>query len=166
MANLKKAGNSKKVGRPPKRLSPKTPLAKRLQDLFGASDFGKIGEIMGVGRDSARKYLAGERTPGSDVLARVVQATGCDPTWLLMGNDDEGATAPRSSRAQAAESTGLDGAQRRCLSLLLDHAARANETLQMVEHFQRKVLGDPDFARVLHAHLDRHGALPPEDFGG
>jgi len=83
----KNAKCRKKRGRPSGDLTPNTILAKKLQSLLGTSDFTSIGEKMSVGRDAAKKYLVGERTPDSIVFNSLVEQTGVDLNWLLNDKD-------------------------------------------------------------------------------
>ena len=76
-----------KRGRPRKDMSPKTGLARRLQEILCHQDFGATAEIMGVSRETAAKYLRGETAPPPDVLKRIAEATGCDLHWLITGED-------------------------------------------------------------------------------
>jgi len=81
-----------RVGRPPRDLTPKTPLAKRLQLILGDRHFAEIGEKMGVRKDAAIRYLRGELPPSAKVIENVIRRTGCDPRWLILG---EGVAYPR-----------------------------------------------------------------------
>ena len=82
----------KRPGRPTGDMTPKSPLANRLQLLFGTENFSEIGEKMGVKKDAAIRYLRGEIPPSAAVLERVARFKGCDPRWLLLG---EGVAYPR-----------------------------------------------------------------------
>jgi len=66
-------------------MTPKTALAQRLQEVCPMGDFADFGQIAGVSRKTAAKYLRGETAPAPDALQKIADATGCDLHWLITG---------------------------------------------------------------------------------
>jgi len=85
MSRKKSSKASTGVGRPRQNMAPKTPFAKRLQQLFAREKFNDIGDIMSTSRETAGRYLKGLVEPRASSLARIREATGCDLNWLLTG---------------------------------------------------------------------------------
>jgi len=87
MSREKSRKTKKSAGRPRANMSPKSPMAERLQRVFRGLRFEDVGEIMGVTGESAGQYLKGLVEPKASSLARIREATGCDLNWLLTGEE-------------------------------------------------------------------------------
>lgn len=68
-------------------LKPKTPFAKRLKILLSGKSFSGFESQYGLPNGSIGKYMQG-RLPNYDALVTVIQATGCDANWLLLGKGE------------------------------------------------------------------------------
>lgn len=71
-------------------IKPKTLLSKRLQEIFGSLKLAEISEILGVGREGIRSYLAGDTAPDGPLIAKIVTYARnhtdhkrCTSDWLL-----------------------------------------------------------------------------------
>lgn len=88
----------KRRGRPLGDVTPKSPLAERLQVLCGGANIQRAAELFGCSRDAARNYIVGDRIPRADTLASMVLKTGCNALWLLTGIGEPYPVAPRAQR--------------------------------------------------------------------
>lgn len=63
-------------------------LVDRIASVTDHVDRSVFIEEYGWSKNTLANYRKGANVPGSEALAQIVNATGCDPGWLLTGRGD------------------------------------------------------------------------------
>lgn len=100
-----------------------TSFAQRMAILKGNESANSFATHLGMSAGQLSKYLDGS-LPGMEVLHRIIQATGCDPAWLVTGSGEPfPKVSPESPEGQAR----LDAACNHLLNALyeIDYSLQA-----------------------------------------